>query len=72
MKTIKKISLGICKSLLEARKKGLYQYRNYLMNQLTFASGSTLRKCYEDYVKDQVEQNDRQLSSIESKLSRIQ
>jgi hypothetical protein len=71
MKTINKISLSIYKSLLETRKKGLYQYRNYLFNQLTFASGSTLRRCYEDYVQDQVALNDRQLSKVEQKLNAL-
>lgn len=71
MKTIKKITLTIYRSLLETHKKGLYQYRNYLFNQLTFASGSALRKSYEVYVKDQVAINDRQLANVEQKLSTL-
>jgi hypothetical protein len=57
--------------LLESRKKGLLQYRKYLLEQLDFGSKSTLRKCYEEYVEEQVQANERRLMGIQLKINAI-
>jgi hypothetical protein len=52
------------------RKAGLLSYRNYLFAQLEFAGKSKIRSLYKKYVQDQLQLNERQLKTVESKMAK--
>jgi hypothetical protein len=61
--------LLLSQKLLDFQRSGLISYRNYLINQLDFASKSDNRKAYKQYIEKQLAMNDEKIKAIAAKLS---
>ncbi len=54
--------------LREFEKQGLLSYRNYLDEQLIFASQSESRASYKKYIEKQLKRTNEKIERIENKL----
>jgi len=59
----------IGQKFLEFKRVGMISYGKYLVDQLEYSSKSKIRTAYVNYIKDQIEMNNRGIDEVDKKLN---